>query len=221
MKNKKILICCISILLVIATIILIVVAINNSKNKKDNDDNLEIIDKIDWSNIEITMNGKTYRYPFKISNFINDGWVGKTKEDEELLNKVTNELLPDSEAEIYIGFNYVSLKKDNLFLNIYFDLSENNIKVADANIIALEIEKANEKDNVDFNFYGIKFGTKITESQVMKIFGNENYEFFGIEGEDINHYRYNKYLNDGINAMIDLIVDTNSNKFNKLIISFY
>lgn len=216
MKNKKIIITSIAILIMaIAIVMVLMLTSKTNENGNGNDNNLEStntsdIGEFNDSNVELNILGVKYTFPFKLSDFINNGWKLQSSYKEELLDKTVDYIVSLCDSELCYGFNFLSLEKDNLRLNIFFDTSITNIKVAEADIIDLKVEKINEKESAEFNFNGINLGTKLTKSEIKRIFGTENYSI----SDDSEYYTYTYYkmLNDQINYSLVFVTDIKNDK---------
>lgn len=173
------------------------------------DDNEDKISQVDWTDLEITLNGKQYKYPFKVSNFITNGWVSESSEYEDLLNNTVSN-------SISKGYNYVVIKQNELLMTVYFDTTTTDTKILEANVMRLEIENTNDTNN-NFDFYGLKFGTN--EEQIENLFGTKNYE---VLSDETNYtYRYFDKLENNLTATLELQVNIEKDKLDKFIISLY
>ena len=144
---------------------------------------------VDWTNLEITLNGKKYKYPFKVSDFINNGWTAQSTEFEEILNKTIDEnFIPNDDNYVYVGYNYVGLKQDDLIAYVYFDTSVMNTKVSEAKVIYFDIESLNKNNKNTLNFYGVTFGTE--KAEIEELFGKKNYEVVDYNSDDFYYYHY-------------------------------
>ena len=157
--------------------------INTQKTDKtectpeENDEDTKNIGEFSWDGVKISMNGKDYNFPIKVSDLINNGWSAKTQDSQELLNKTTNSITDTfNEANvIYAGFNIVYLTQDNLTLEVSFDLSQTDTKVVDTDVIAMKVTKTDDKVDANLDFNGLGFGKKLITSEAKRIFGDKNY----------------------------------------------
>lgn len=63
--------------------------------------------------------------------------------------------MPKDNDAVYVGYNYVGLKQNDLVAYVYFDTSVINTKVSDAKVIAFEIESSNINNENALDFWGI------------------------------------------------------------------
>lgn len=164
----------------------------------------------DWANLAFSMNEKSYRYPYKISDFQDNGFVAQSPDFASIVNGTVK-------SAINKGYNYAVLKQDNILINVYFDTTSTNVLVSEANVIRLEIENSNIDNEVNFEFYGLKFGASLEKTE--QLFGTKNYELLS----DDNNYtcRYFKKLNNNKTATLELQINKTKNKLDKLSINVY
>lgn len=164
-----------------------------------------------FDNLKISINNKEYTYPFgKVSDFIEAGWQ---VEEEEYLNKSIKDLYSSEEAGqdmLYIGFNYLTLKQDNILMNAYFDTSNKENKILDSQIIHFTITKMEENKETNVNFFGFNLNDVFEKDDFKDIFGNKNIQIVS----DTDEIEYSKYLNvnDKYNVNIILKTDIKTNK---------
>jgi len=176
--------------------------------------------KIDWSGLDLTIAGVDYIFPLKVSYFINNGWVAESTEFEEILNKTIDEdFLPSGDEDIYVGFNYISLKQNDLQVYVYFDINVMNTKVMDANVTYFEIKRLNENSSDNFNFYGVEFGT--SEDRIVDLFGTKNYRLTDNEDDDYFSYIYYGTNTENDTVGLDFGIDKKTKKLIKFGIGFY
>lgn len=164
----------------------------------------------DWANLAFSMNDQSYKYPYKISDFIENGFVAQNSEFSSIVNGTVK-------SAINKGYNYAVLKQDNILINVYFDTTSTNVLVSEADIIRLEIETTNIDNEVNFEFYELKFGASL--EKIEQLFGTKNYELLS----DDNSYtcRYFKKLNNNKTATLELQINKTKNKLDKLSINVY
>lgn len=166
----------------------------------------ENISTVDWTDLEISLNGKQYKYPFKVSDFINNGWTAESSEYADILNNNISYSLSK-------GYNFVVIKQNELSLTMYFDTTTDK-NVLDADVVRFEVTNTN---NDNFDFYGLKFGDN--EKQIENLFGTKNYEV--LEDDTYYTYRYFKKLENNSTATLELQINIEKNKLDKFIISLY
>ena len=195
-NNKSVLWIAMAIIIICLLAVGIILLLNNKPNNKANDNeiNTKDIDKAEctpeetdkdtknigefvWDSVKISMNGKDYSFPMKVSDLINNGWSAKTQDSQELLNKTTNYITDtfNDPNVIYAGFNIVYLAQDNLTLEVSFDLSQTDTKVVDTDVIAMKVTKTDDKVAANLDFNGLGFGKKLITSEAKRIFGDKNY----------------------------------------------
>ena len=174
------------------------------------ENNDSVVSQVDWTELEITMNGKQYKYPFKVSDFITNGWVSESTEYEDLLNNSIS-------YSISKGYNFVVIRQNELLMTVYFDTNATNTKVSESDILRFEIVNTGVSDNNNFDFYGLKFGAK--EEQIKNLFGTKNYE---VLEEDTNYtYRYFDTLENNLTVTLELQVNIEKDILDKFIVSLY
>lgn len=182
---------------------------SNLKNEEINQNNENISGIIDWTGLEITINENHYKYAYKISDFINNGWNTQSTEFNDIINGTINNAITN-------GYNYISIKQKNIKINAYFDTTNTNDKVLNSTIIRLEIENLNN-DNSSLDFYGINFGSN--KEEIEKVFGRKNYEVLS-DNSNYTYLYFSKTL-DEKNITLELQIDINKNQLNKLSIELY
>lgn len=200
-------------LICIGLIVGFITGCGNNSNKKSEEinhkDNENMPEIINWTTLVMIINENRYKYPYKISDFINNGWDTQSTEFNDIINGTINNAITN-------GYNYISIKQKNIKINAYFDTTNTNDKVLNSTIIRLEIESLND-DNNSLDFYGIKFGSN--KEEIEKVFGTKNYEILSDNSNYTYHY-FSKTLDDK-NITLELQINKTKNKLEKLSINIY
>ncbi|MDO4611637.1 MAG: hypothetical protein Q4B34_02145 [Candidatus Saccharibacteria bacterium] len=160
-----------------------------------------IIENADESNLQITLNGIPYYFPWRNSTFLRNGWVATDRENEDLLN---------SKAGKMGGYDVVSLKQGDLLLYTY-SKPENNELIKNSRVDGFWIDPAVEgADGLDF--YGIGFGS--SKEEVEKIVPPKNYSI-SEDSKGITYYSFSMSAGGGIDVSIELSIDKN-NKLSRI-----
>lgn len=191
------------------------------------DDNEDKISQVDWTNLEITLNGKQYKYPFKISDFINNGWTPKTSDDQNILNELVGyideetikyyESIGVSKENITLGHKSATLTQNGMDVFVYADNTITDIKVSDTNVVSLIINSPANADKNHFSFYGVNFGDN--KEKIENLFGNKNYE---VTSDETNYnYSYSKRLENNLIAQIEFRFKIEKNSLDQISFNFY
>lgn len=181
----------------------------NLSSNNDLDDSKS--EGVDWSGLNITIDGIEYSFPWSINDFINNGWEASSSYDEELLEE---EISYGSNVAIELGHRDYSAD-----LNIY---AENNnlddIKGYEATIRDLYIGQWSGRSNPLFQFYGIEAGD--SKETVENIFGTPD-NIYTDEGRGYIDYTYNSTLKDGTTVKLVLTVNIKDNELYEIDILQY
>lgn len=173
------------------------------------------------------MNGKQYKYPYKISDFLNNGWTPKSTTDQAELNKLVGEIDEEtikyyesigvSKENITLGYKSATLTQNGVDIFVYADNTITDIKVADANVVSLVINETKNADKNYFSFYGVNFGDN--KEKIESLFGSKNYE---VTSDETNYnYSYSKQLENNLIAQIEFRINIKKNKLDSITFNFY
>lgn len=159
--------------------------------------------KVDWSELKINIDGTDYNYPYKLSQFIENGWQ-LSSDSKELMNqtvaKASKYEMSEEEKQWYIENGYevpenltmsveYEIYKGNSTISFIVDSAQSDALVKDANVIRTFIK------NTNFNFYGIE--KDFTIEQVKNLFGTINYSIVTTD-KDV-HTEYHNSISYGTN----------------------
>ena len=117
--------------------------------------------KVDWSELKINIDGTDYNYPYKLSQFLENGWQ-VSSDSQELMNqtvaKASKYEMSEEEKQWYIENGYevpenltmsveYEIYKGNSTISFIVDAAHSDVLVKDANVIRTFIK------NTNFNFY--------------------------------------------------------------------
>lgn len=160
--------------------------------------------KLNWSELKINLDDNSYQYPFKVSNFNDNGWLAFSSEDEKTLTKTISS---------NDGYNYVTLKNGGLLMHIYVDNKVSNISVKDSNIVNFSVEKESSNYSTSFEVDGFKLGYVATQSDIESKFGTKNYEILS----DENYYTYHYYKTvNNLRVQLEIMTDIKTNEITKI-----
>ena len=196
----------------------------NNLSKPSIDEN---ISGVDWTNLAITMNGIQYKYPYKISEFLSNGWTPKSTTDQAELNKLVGEIDEEtikyyesigvSKENITLGYKSAMLTQKGVDIFVYADNTVTDIKVSDANVVSLVMNEPTNADKNYFSFYGVNFGDN--KEKIESLFGNKNYE---VTSDETNYnYSYSKKLKNNLIIQIEFRINIEKNKLDKITFNFY
>lgn len=193
--------------------------INGEKISKENDNKEDA--KVIWNDLKITIDGKQYSYPYKLSEFLENGWQVDSNSQEvinQTVAKASEYELSEVEKQWYIDNDYeipenpttlagYEIYKENSKISFFVDPTQSDVLVKNADVIKMSIE------NTNFNFYGVEKGT--TLKQVQDLFGTKNYELIEMDedahtniGDYIAYYDSNKsvqFLLEGKTKLVNNI----------------
>lgn len=157
--------------------------------------------KVDWSELKINIDGIDYNYPYKLSQFLENGWQVSSG-SQELMNqtvaKASKYEMSEEEKQWYIENGYevpenltmsvsYEIYKGNSTISFIVDSAQSDALVKDANVIRTFIK------NTNFNFYGIE--KDFTIEQVKNLFGTKNYSIVTTD-KDV-HTEYHNSISYG------------------------
>jgi len=190
------------------------------------DNNDDENSQVDLTNLEFSLNGKQYKFPLKISEFLNNGWAPKSSEDQTILNELVGyideetikyyESIGTSKENITLGYKAVTLTQNDVEIMVYADNKITDIKVSDANVANLEINKS-KTNKTDFDFYGLNFGS--SKEKIENLFGTKNYEV--TSDETYYTYSYYKDLENNSSAQLTFKISKEKNELDKINLIFY
>jgi len=179
----------------------------NDDNINENGNNLKT-ESVDWSNLDITIDGIDYVSPYTINEFINNGW--KTNSNEVLEENIS------LDEGATIGLDHSEYSCD---LNIYIENNGlNEIKKKNATIKELTIGQWANREKPLFEFYGIKAGD--SKETAEKIFGKADY-INTDENRGFVEYTYNTTLENETRIELILEFDISDNELYEIEIKQY
>ena len=190
---------------------LLVLGVFTGCGKTSNDSPVDILseNKLNWTSLNISLDDNNYQYPLRVVNFIENGWIAFSSEDEQKLNKM---------VESNDGYNFVTLKKGGLLVYIYVDNQVSNISVRDSNVVNFSISKEVENCSTSFEVDGFKVGSVATKSEIESKFGIKNYEI--LSDEKFYTYHYYKEL-DNLKVQLEIVTNIKTNEIIKISLSNY
>ena len=160
----------------------------------ENDTNLK---NIDWSGLEITIDGIKYSYPWSISEFIDNGWKPADSYSSYYEEQLNKNLSADDQSIFELDHSDYSA---DMTISVQNTSSE-DIKAHEATIIDFWLGQYGDREKPLFEFYGIKAGD--SKEDVENIFGIPE-DTYTDEIRGYIDYEYKTTLQDGTDVELVL-----------------